>query len=258
MRCPNCNSEVPEGKRFCGYCGRRLTPAEASAAPPVPDAFDDDAPTQLVTGETPVEPDGRLEEVQPAPPPQPEEPPEAIPEEPPSPIKRRSRKWAWGIVAVAVVALVAVAVLSSTGRPEPYQPTRAWIDMFDTRDEIRVRADQIVVLGGNVWIADTPELVDEYIVSTHIEITLDGDPLPDPKTYWDETSEWGDYDDDGDADYSSGWQHELGTLSPGTHQIEITVQSNWPVIDGFDSDGDGELDEFDYDYEHRVSIIVEE
>jgi hypothetical protein len=163
----------------------------------------------------------------------------------------------WGIVAVAVVALVAVAVLSSTGRPEPYQPTHAWIDMFDTRDEIRVRADQIVVLGGNVWIADTEELVDEYIVSTHIEITLDGDPLPDPTTYWDETSEWGDYDDDGDTDYASGWRRDLGTLSPGTHQIEITVQSNWPVIDGFDSDGDGELDEFDYDYEHRVSIIVE-
>ena len=55
MRCPNCNSEVPEGKRFCGYCGRRLTPAEASAAPPVPDAFDDEAPTQLVTGETPAQ-----------------------------------------------------------------------------------------------------------------------------------------------------------------------------------------------------------
>jgi hypothetical protein len=41
MRCPNCNSKVPEGKRFCGYCGYRLEPA--------PDQFDDDAPTRLVT-----------------------------------------------------------------------------------------------------------------------------------------------------------------------------------------------------------------
>lgn len=268
MRCPNCNSEVPEGKRFCGYCGQRLTPAEAGAPPPVPDAFDDDAPTQLVTDETRVEPRERLEGVEPAPPPQPEEPPETIPEEPSSPMppppvspappsKRRSRKWVWGIVGVAVVALVAVVVLSNAGSQEPYEPAHEYIALFETRDEIHIRADQNVILGGEEWIADTQELVAEYLESLHIAITLDGDPLPDPTTYWDKIHEYGDYDDDGDTDYASGWHHSLGTLSPGTHQLEIIVQSLWPMIDGFDSDGDGELDEFDYDYEHRVSIIVE-
>jgi|GEM_PF-1636311 Tol biopolymer transport system component len=37
MKCPNCNGEVPEGKRFCGHCGQPL----------VPPGFDDDAPTRL-------------------------------------------------------------------------------------------------------------------------------------------------------------------------------------------------------------------
>ena len=278
MRCPSCQSDIPEGKRFCGHCGQRLTPvepdapAEAGAPAPAPEPFDDEAPTQLVTPapeEPPAEPDAGLEEEQPAPSPPPEEPPEAIPEEPvtptpPPPVspkppsKRGSRKWVWAIVGVAVVAVVAVAVLSNTSSPEPYQPTHEYVGMFDPRTEIRVRADQIVILGGNSWIADTEELVAEYIESLHIAVTLDGDPLPDPTTYWGEINEWGDYDDDGDMDYASNWRRDLGTLSPGTHQLEITVQSNWPVIDGFDSDGDGELDEFDYDHQHRVWIIVEE
>jgi hypothetical protein len=38
MRCPSCNAEIAEGKKFCGHCGTKL--------PPVP-AFDDEAPTRL-------------------------------------------------------------------------------------------------------------------------------------------------------------------------------------------------------------------
>jgi hypothetical protein len=166
--------------------------------------------------------------------------------------------WVWAVIAVAVVAIVAVAVLSNTGSPEPYQPTHEYIELFEYRDEIHIRADQIVVLGGSSWIADTEELVAEYIESLHIAVTLDGDPLPDPTGYWGEIYEYGDFDDDGDMDYASEWRRDLGTLSPGTHQLEITVQSLWPMIDGFDMDGDGELDEFDYDHQHRASIIVEE
>jgi len=41
MRCPNCGSEVPKGKNFCGHCGRRLAQVDAGA----PAGFDDSAPT---------------------------------------------------------------------------------------------------------------------------------------------------------------------------------------------------------------------
>ena len=41
MQCPNCGSEIPEGKAFCGNCGHRLAPpgptgAQPTTAPPTP------------------------------------------------------------------------------------------------------------------------------------------------------------------------------------------------------------------------------
>ena len=47
MKCPNCNGEVPEGKRFCGHCGHKLEVI-------VP--FDDGAATRV--GESPWMPKG--------------------------------------------------------------------------------------------------------------------------------------------------------------------------------------------------------
>ncbi len=63
MRCPNCNNEVPQGKRFCGHCGYRLEPTAST-----PDTFNEDAPTRMA----PSRP-------QESPPPSPESP-EAKPE----------------------------------------------------------------------------------------------------------------------------------------------------------------------------------
>ena len=56
MKCPNCNGEVPEGKRFCGHCGQRLVPIEPR---PMTADFDDDAPTMLADEleEVPKEPE---------------------------------------------------------------------------------------------------------------------------------------------------------------------------------------------------------
>jgi hypothetical protein len=54
MLCPNCEQEVPDGKRFCGYCGHRLI-QEEPVEPLIKDVdsaqtgdFDQDAPTELV------------------------------------------------------------------------------------------------------------------------------------------------------------------------------------------------------------------
>jgi hypothetical protein len=266
MRCPNCNSEVPEGKRFCGYCGQRLTPAEASPRAPLRDAFDDEAPTRVATHVpegTPAESVSDLESARTgtAEKPEPSRPGRPAPASitrPNPPSKPRLPKWVWGIVGAAVVTLVVVVMRLNRGEQETYEPVPEGILMFETRDEIRLWTDQNLILGGNVWVADTEKLVSEYIESLQIALTLDGSALSDPTDYWSDVYACGDVDGDGDDDFASEWQHDLGTLSPGTHQLKITVRSQWPVIDGFDSDGDGELDEFDYYHEHRVSIIVEE
>jgi len=38
MKCPNCNGEVPAGKRFCGHCGEKLG---------TPERFDDNSVTRV-------------------------------------------------------------------------------------------------------------------------------------------------------------------------------------------------------------------
>src|SRR3990172_6420537 len=45
MRCHNCGQEVPEGTRFCGFCGQKLV-ADGRPREPSP-AFNEDAPTTL-------------------------------------------------------------------------------------------------------------------------------------------------------------------------------------------------------------------
>ena len=49
MLCPNCDKEVPKGKKFCGYCGQPL-------APVAPLDFDDEAKTRLEETPHPPQP----------------------------------------------------------------------------------------------------------------------------------------------------------------------------------------------------------
>ncbi|HEY71209.1 MAG TPA: zinc ribbon domain-containing protein, partial [Anaerolineae bacterium] len=37
MKCPHCNQEVPEGKEFCGFCGKPIQKKPAETKPPKPE-----------------------------------------------------------------------------------------------------------------------------------------------------------------------------------------------------------------------------
>jgi len=51
MNCPNCNREVPDGKRFCGHCGQKLE---------APERFDDNGVTRVESSNCNGEvPDGK-------------------------------------------------------------------------------------------------------------------------------------------------------------------------------------------------------
>ena len=127
VKCPHCGSEVPDGKKFCGYCGRQLEqpPEGPKAATPDPANFDEDAETQLLPLEEPVpEPPAQVPEPE-ATPAQPDAAPEPVvePEEPlreplkpsaslgpaskPAPIPETSRRkipaWIWVIGALLLV-----------------------------------------------------------------------------------------------------------------------------------------------------------
>lgn len=118
-------------------------------------------------------------------------------------------------------------------------------------------ANTPVVLGIN-WVADTLEQVADWLASVDLVVTLDGESMPGTDDYWGEIEEAEDYDEDGDADYVSRWRYPVGVLSPGTHSVETEYRLQWPVTDGFDSDGDGALDEFYEPWGYSLQIIVEE
>jgi hypothetical protein len=106
------------------------------------------------------------------------------------------------------------------------------------------------------WIADTPELVADYLASLDLTITLDSAPLPNVMDHWGEIEEYGDYDEDGDTDYVSRWRYPVGVLSAGEHQVESEFRLQWPVTDGFDLDEDGIPDEYSGSWEYFLQIIV--
>ncbi|MBU1430566.1 zinc ribbon domain-containing protein, partial [Myxococcota bacterium] len=38
MNCPNCSQTIPDGSKFCGHCGKRLSQPAASPPKPTPQA----------------------------------------------------------------------------------------------------------------------------------------------------------------------------------------------------------------------------
>jgi hypothetical protein len=115
MRCPNCNNKVPEGKRFCGYCGYRLVPLE-------PGTFDEEAPTKLAPP--------RVEDAAPPPAEPAEAPPEilrAAPEGLPCPAcgaQNRLGAQFCDRCGADLVETVAKAVPEQRSAPEKSMPVR--------------------------------------------------------------------------------------------------------------------------------------
>jgi hypothetical protein len=87
------------------------------------------------------------------------------------------------------------------------------------------------------WVTVESEQAAEYVRLTRTQLTLDGQPLGDADQYWGEVME----DPDG---YAVHWRYPLGTLEAGTHRVELSISSDTAFTDGFDSDGDGQLDFF--------------
>lgn len=103
MRCMNCGRELPEGSRFCQYCGGRLT----EQAPPRPP---EGAPRP---GPIPTPPPGPGERAGDAPKPGPV-PPQggAQPKDAPKPKPERAKPKKGGKTALVIIAAVLIAALA--------------------------------------------------------------------------------------------------------------------------------------------------
>jgi hypothetical protein len=123
------------------------------------------------------------------------------------------------------------------------------------KDGARVPDGTPVVLAVG-WITDVPEQQVVFLESLNMVLTVDGEPLPAPMAYWSEIEEYGDADEDGDMDFIVHWRYPLYDLSRGTHRVVVEWSYQWPITDGFDSDGDGAPDEFYEPREFSLGIAV--
>jgi len=143
----------------------------------------------------------------------------------------------------------------STPQPTPTpEPPKKEVSILG--DEAEVPHDTSVVLVV-AWFADTLEHEEDFLASLNVVLTLDGEPLTAPMDYWGAIEEYKDIDKDGDMDYVTSWLYPIGVLSQGTHLVECEWRFEWPITDGFDSDGDGALDGFYEPIEHSLEIEVE-
>jgi hypothetical protein len=109
------------------------------------------------------------------------------------------------------------------------------------------------------WVAVTEEQVADFLAAISLTGTLDGEPLSGLNDYW---GEIGPYE--GGAAVSgelhvSEWLYPLGVLDPGEHTVEILGTLQQSVTDGYDSNNDGQPDQYSGEVFHfTVRIVVEE
>ena len=123
--------------------------------------------------------------------------------------------------------------------------------------EGRVAASTPVVLRFG-WEADTAQQVADFLAAAELVASLDGVPLPDSAQYWSEVEETGNRDANGEPNYQTFWRYPLGVLTPETHQVEAELRFQRPVTDGFDTDGNGEPEEYSETIPFSLQIVVGE
>ena len=134
MICPNCAQEIPEGKKFCGYCGHRFANGvaeqggESSTRPSVREPEEYSA---TVIAPRKDKPEPVYEDVDTAP------QPESVSKE----VKKFSEEkvgirripvWVWGIVGALVVVVVVILLNQFTSRGAEALPTVTSIAMVAT------------------------------------------------------------------------------------------------------------------------------
>ena len=107
-----------------------------------------------------------------------------------------------------------------------------------------IPADTPVELSLN-WEAQTSQLVTDFLSATQFDIKLDGVNLPNTEASWGEIKPSSDR-------YNSQWLFPLGILTPGSHQLEVTLTLSKPVTDGLGYDYEGVI------LENTLQINIDE
>ncbi len=148
MECPNCGEKIPEGKKFCGFCGVKLK---------APSSKENDArPKPVITEQDNQEPVA----------------PEPDKHTPAAPLKKRShskRKWLlWAIPIFFIVIGMALAVLFNWIPRQgiwglfPKAQTPVEKTVVEEGLSINVAGEWVGEIGNEDWSATIEIAIDEY------------------------------------------------------------------------------------------------
>jgi hypothetical protein len=124
----------------------------------------------------------------------------------------------------------------SVSVPEPADPTAAVLAMCNLYGipSVTVAPDRPVALVWG-WSASTRALLNEHLEAAAYTVTLNGAPLEDLESYRQEPV-------NGQGQVVVSWVVPVGSLEPGTHRVEWTLDLAAPIEDGFDADDNGQPD----------------
>ncbi len=87
------------------------------------------------------------------------------------------------------------------------------------------------------WTAAQTDLAEAFRSAVKLTVTVDGQPLADPAQYWQAI-------EPGEEGVQTRWVYPLPALDPGSHVVEVSVESDVNLTDGRDANADGRLDTF--------------
>jgi hypothetical protein len=271
MKCPSCGNEVPEGKKFCGFCGEKLS--LDGSAPLTQDQLEKplDVVNKIQEGEVdhikdePVgEPQRKIDR--------------KFSQEGSSttsmwveekPKRKKKRLFLVILIPVAVIALIVTVVLLWTRMTnklfanlvsyEPEEPASVEV-LVNCEDSLGEEVNFVTSVGSNQaviliygWLALTKEQVQDYIDHVAHSVYLDGELVATPKMGPIEIfmDDWPPGYPDVEESYAVYWRWDVGQLSPGSHRVSFTQYFTGDVFDGFDTYSAGDQ------WESGCDIIVE-
>lgn len=171
-------------------------------------------------------------------------------------------KRALHFLLIIVVLSIAIPAFGASQEPVVIYPWQIPLNQNGER-VVTVNLGQPVVLGAN-WGACTRGLVTAFAVTSDISYVIDGRPvLRNPRLdtlYWDFPPEAVTFPgasacvNKTTQVWTLTWSYDLKPLKVGDHPVHFTYKNDYVHIDGFDNDGDGKPDRFDF--ELRVDFII--
>lgn len=223
MYCMKCGEEIPDDSKVCGYCGFKL-PVQVAAP---------EAPKPVKKEKTAAKPAAEKPKAEPA---------REVPVRHVKP--RRASGWklpVWGWIAIGVGVVVLVMLFSLGGSSNVVELFR------DCEESYRVPAGETLELHYGYWGVTGDEWIEANRAALRIYLYVNDTPGVGRQANPVRTRDLpcGDQENFRDDVWEDArWLHAVSTLTlgPGTHHIEVVVSLEDQVSDGFDFDGDGNID----------------